>query len=619
MKPFVVNRYGRIVFPSNFFPALDFSVFETLDQFAAVIKRDFEEKAPTETDIVARVDARAYDGRYDLLRDLALNLFWVNRYAMTMYEKRPMRWRDVPRGRDDLFLPIFKAWDGDELTNAIELGYRGLPSTWDEGTENTISRVLLDVFRHKKGAGAELPAIKPTVAEILQNPRSLTYHLLAYDPDYPGYGHDDIIEYTHRVPELEALMRQAMVLHNQYRWDRAKTRVIEVGKLHDDDFVVVFYPRSDEVLQFVRRVKSGRRARPRRPVPLPTRAPVKAYPPIDVRQRFGVMPRLEALAVYKGELVCTNDDLIRNSAYCWSPMTAKEIEEKTGILERLYTDLDLDHIALLAAQRALEKSGRRPDEIGAVLFCSCTSTKMMPSLATWLSGQLGMFQTHASCDMVAACAGLPYGLAEAVRLLQEVERPVLVVCGEKFSDKIGTVRTSRMIFGDGAAALVVGPAPAGAPPDVEWFQTYASGPMSEVDSIIWPNPEFDNNITVYGPEVKALVKRYLGQMITELQVLPAPDGAPGSLLDAIDLVVPHQANKTMVIHYAKAAGVPAERLYFNIERVGNTSSASIPIALYDAVREGVIDRPMRIFAPGFGAGAVGGYVILRVDPAIVAQ
>ena len=65
--------------------------------------------------------------------------------------------------------------------------------------------------------------------------------------------------------------------------------------------------------------------------------------------------------------------------------------------------------------------------------------------------------------MVAACAGLPYGLAEAVRLLQEVERPVLVVCGEKFSDKIGTVRTSRMIFGDGAAALVVGPGPAGRP------------------------------------------------------------------------------------------------------------------------------------------------------------
>ncbi len=618
MKPFVVNRYGRIVFPSNFFPEFDFSVFETLEQFAAVIKRDFEEKAPTETDIVARVESRAYRGRYEVLRDLALNLFWVNRYAMTMYEKRPTRWKDVARHRDDLFLPVFKPWDGAELTAAIQAGYRALPPTWDEGTEDKLFRILLDVFRHKKGAGAELPALKPTVGEILANPGNLTYHLLAYDPDYPGYTWDDIIETSHRVPELEALTRQAMVLHNQYRWDREKTRLTEVGKLHDDDFVVVFRPRNDDVLQFIRRVRGGRRAWPRRPTPVESRPPVRPFPALDVRARFTVMPRLEAIAVYKGERPCTNDDLIRNAAYCWSPMTAEEIRDKTGIEQRLYTELDLDHMSLLAARRALEHSGRRPEEIGAVLFCSCTSVKMMPSLATWLSAQLGMLQTHASCDLVAACAGLPYGLAEAVRLLQEVERPVLVVCGEKFSDKIGTVRTSRMIFGDGAAALVIGPAPAGAPPDIEVLQTYASGPVSEVDSIIWPNPDFDNNITVYGPEVKALAKRYLTQMLDELRALPRPDGGPGSLLDAVELIVPHQANKTMVMAMARAAGVAPERLYFNIGRVGNTSSASIPIAIHDAVGEGVIDRPMRVFTPAFGAGAVGGYAVLRVDPAVVA-
>ena len=198
-------------------------------------------------------------------------------------------------------------------------------------------------------------------------------------------------------------------------------------------------------------------------------------------------------------------------------------------------------------------------------------------------------------------------------------RPVLLVCGEKFSDKIGTVRTSRMIFGDGAAALVIGPAPEGARPDVEYYQTYASGPMSEVDSIIWPNPEFDNNITVYGPEVKALVKRYLTQMIQELGSLPHPDGGEGTMLQAIDLVVPHQASKTMVVHYAKAAGIAPERLYFNIETVGNTSSASIPLAIYDAVADGVIDRPMRVVAPGFGAGAVAGYLVLRVNPDVVAR
>ncbi|MBI4588342.1 MAG: hypothetical protein HY725_05850 [Candidatus Rokubacteria bacterium] len=152
MKPFIVNRYGHLVFPFNFFPELDFAVFETLEQFAAVIRRDFEEKAPTETDIVARVESGGYGGRYELLRDLALNLFWVNRYAMTMYEKRPSRWRDVPRHRDDVFLPVFKAWEGAEPTAVIESGYPALPPTWDEGTEDKIFRILVDVFRHKKGA-----------------------------------------------------------------------------------------------------------------------------------------------------------------------------------------------------------------------------------------------------------------------------------------------------------------------------------------------------------------------------------------------------------------------------------------------------------------------------------
>jgi 3-oxoacyl-[acyl-carrier-protein] synthase III len=217
-----------------------------------------------------------------------------------------------------------------------------------------------------------------------------------------------------------------------------------------------------------------------------------------------------------------------------------------------------------------------------------------------------MLQTQGSYDVIAACAGFPYGLGEAVRRLQDVRRPVLVVCAEKFSDKIGSVRTSRMIFGDGAAALVVGPAEE---PDVEIVQTYASGPASEVNSIIWPNPEFDNSITVYGPEVKALVERYLHQMMGELRALGA--------LDGIDLVVPHQANKTMVTKIAADAGLAEERMYFNIAGVGNVSAASIPLALHDAVRDGAIDRPMRVFTPAFGAGAVGGYTVIRVDPAVM--
>jgi 3-oxoacyl-[acyl-carrier-protein] synthase III len=84
-----------------------------------------------------------------------------------------------------------------------------------------------------------------------------------------------------------------------------------------------------------------------------------------------------------------------------------------------------------------------------------------------------------------------------------------------------------------------------------------------------------------------------------LTQLPNPDGVSGSLIDAIDLVVPHQANKNMVLTLAEAAGIPGDRIFFNIERMGNTSSASILLAVHDAVREGRIDRPMRVFRTRF--------------------
>jgi len=618
VKPFVLNRHGRLVFPSSFLPELDFSVIETLEQLDAVIKRDFEAKAPTGSDILERAESGAYSTRYALLRDLALNLFWVNRYAMTMYEKRPTRWRDVPRRRTDVFLPILTPWaEGDRKTAAVEAAYERLPAKWDADAEDSLFAVLFDVFGHRRHHATELPAIKPTVAEIMADPRNLTFCLEAYDPDYPTYSFEEILDCTEEVPELEALRRFAMVLHNQYPWERAETRLREVGRIGDDEFVVVFAPRNREVLEFIRRVKAGR-GRPSPPASAAEpRRPVEPLGPVIVRDHFTVMPRLESLAVVRGEQVCTNDDVIRNSSYNWSPMTADEIRQKTGIEARLYTGHGLERLALAAGEDAIAGAARRPEEIGAVIFCSCTSTRLIPSIATWISGQLGILQTHASFDLVAACAGFPYGLAEATRLLQEVKRPVLVICAEKFSDKIGSVRTSRMIFGDGAAAVVIGPAGQSEPPDLEVVQSYASGPVSEVNSIIWPNEEFDNNITVYGPEVRALAQRYLAQMIDELRSLPDADDGPGTLLDGIELVVPHQANKTMVTKLAAEAGLAPQRLYFNIERVGNLSAASIPVAIYDAVREGVIDRPMRVFAPGFGAGAVGGYAVLRVDPTIV--
>jgi 3-oxoacyl-[acyl-carrier-protein] synthase III len=618
VQPFVVNRHQKIVFPSNFVPELDLSVMGSLEQLDSVIRRDFEVKAPTGSDIVQRIESGAYASRYELMRDLALNLFWTNRFALTLYEKRPTRWADVPRMRADVFLPILTPWeDGDRKVAAVRSAYESLPETFDREVEDRIFRILFDVFGHRKHHATDLPTIKPTVAEILSDPSNLTFRLPTYDADFPVFSFADIVDCSEEVPELEALSRWAMVLHNQYPWDRSQAALVEVGKLRDDDYVVVFHPRDREVRHFLRRLETGGVPASSSPARESTK-PVRPYPPVNVRAQFSVMPRIEAVAVVHGDVVCTNEDLIRNAAYNWSPMTAEEISDKTGIEQRRYTSRSLEEIALAAARAALEHAGRGPEEIGGVLVCTCTSTRMIPSIATWISGQLGMFQTHASCDIVAACAGMPYGLSDATRILQEVGRPVLVVCAEKFSDKIGNVRPSRMIFGDGAAAIVVGVAPPGEPPDIEYLQTYASGPVSQVNSIIWPNPAFDNNITVYGPDVKSLAGRYLVQMIDELKVLPDPDGVKGSLLESIDLIVPHQANKTMVSELAIGAGLSADSLYFNIEQVGNASSASIPLAIHDAVRDGVIKEPLRIFTPGFGAGAVAGYCVMRIDPAVVA-
>ena len=94
-KDFVVNRHGRLVFPSNAWPRLDFSVFDTVGQLNAAVSRDFEAKAPSASQIVSRLAEGAYPSRYEFLRDLGLHAFWVNRFAITMYDKRTLLAKDI--------------------------------------------------------------------------------------------------------------------------------------------------------------------------------------------------------------------------------------------------------------------------------------------------------------------------------------------------------------------------------------------------------------------------------------------------------------------------------------------------------------------------------------------
>ena len=346
-------------------PELDFTVIDSLDQLNSVIKRDFETKSPTGSDILERIETGAYSNQFELMRDMALNLFWANRFAITMYDKRPTRWRDVPRRRDDVFLPVLTPWEeGDKKIAAVREAFTRLQPAWDAPVEEQIFRILFDVFGNRKNHATELPAVKPTVEEVLADPTRLTFRLRSYDPDFPVFSVEDIINAHQEAPELEALHRWAMVLHNQYPWDRSHLELAEVGRLREDDYVVVFHPRDREVTRFLHRIRGGSvgksEASQRTARPIETKAPRTPYGSVNIRDRFTVLPRIESLAVARGEHVCTNDDIIRNTAYNWSPMSAAEIADKTGIEQRLYTSRSLEEIGLQAAQHSVTPDGSRP-------------------------------------------------------------------------------------------------------------------------------------------------------------------------------------------------------------------------------------------------------------------
>ena len=168
MKPFRLNQHGRLVFPSSIFVELDFSIITDLDHLEAIIRRDFEVKAPTGSEIAERAAAGAYSTRYDLLRDIGLNLFWANRFALAMYDKQPTRWRDVPKTSDDVFVPLLQPWEDREAKVAsVRKAYGQLPAKWNGPAEDGLFDMLFDVFSNKLYNAAELSPIKATIAEAL--------------------------------------------------------------------------------------------------------------------------------------------------------------------------------------------------------------------------------------------------------------------------------------------------------------------------------------------------------------------------------------------------------------------------------------------------------------------
>ena len=361
MKPFRLNKHGKLVLPCSIFIDIDFTIIKNLDHLQAIVRRDFEGKAPTGTEIAKRATAGSYATRYDLLRDISLNLFWANRFALTMYDKRPTRWRDVPRNREDIFVALLQPWtDGKAKAATVRDAYDKLDAKWSKTSEDDLFEMLFDVFSNKLYRAQELPPIKATIAEALATPNAMTTTIGKFNPDYLHYSDVEILDASEDQPELEALRRWAMVLHNQAPWDRSRAKLKTFDEMEDDDVVVLFYPKNRDVLDFINRVKSGSMPTLKSPKAAPSCAPVTPLLPLVLATDTPIRPKIEALAIRKGEVICNNDDVVRNSPPSWSPMSADEITEKTGIERRRYTAEPLENIALEAAQAAMKHAGRSP-------------------------------------------------------------------------------------------------------------------------------------------------------------------------------------------------------------------------------------------------------------------
>jgi 3-oxoacyl-[acyl-carrier-protein] synthase-3 len=297
---------------------------------------------------------------------------------------------------------------------------------------------------------------------------------------------------------------------------------------------------------------------------------------------------------YLPEKVLTNQELERlvNTSDAW-------ILSRTGIRERrIAADNETaSSMAVRASRGALEVSGLKPDSLDLVITATCTPEHIFPACASSVQHSLGANKA-AAFDVNAACSGFIYALATACQFIGSgAYNNILVVGSEVYSRILDWKdRNTCVLFGDGAGAVVVQAGDSS--PGMLSFALGNDG--SRANSIYAPGPCGLNSgpyyITMNGPEVFKFAVNVL--CLATRQVVKAA----GLDLSDIELIIPHQANTRILKSAAKALELPPEKVFINVDRYGNTSAASIPIALCEAVKQGRLKDGDYIVLVGFGGG-----------------
>ncbi len=294
------------------------------------------------------------------------------------------------------------------------------------------------------------------------------------------------------------------------------------------------------------------------------------------------------------------------------------IMERTGIVERHIARADETtcNMAAVAARQAMAKAGVGPGEIDAIILSTATADRLLPATAVDLQAELGA-KRAAAFDISAACSGWIYGMTVAEGLIMSgVAETTLVVSSEKMSAIVDwTDRSTCVLFGDGAGAAVLKRNETHAKKGILSAFVRSDGTLAELlwrpsggakvpfsDAVLNDRSSY---VRMAGREVFKHAVRSMSEACDR-----ALDGARLRGED-IDILIPHQANVRIIEATAKYANIPMDKVYVNVDRFGNTSSASIPIALNEAIELGRVKEGTTALFVAFGAGFTWGSLVVR--------
>ncbi len=307
----------------------------------------------------------------------------------------------------------------------------------------------------------------------------------------------------------------------------------------------------------------------------------------------------------------TNQDLAKRLAAQGIETSDEWITTRTGIRTRYFAEphVSTSELALQASQRALENAGIDAQEIDLIVVATSTPDYVFPSTACLLQKKLGIRNAGAAFDVQAVCSGFIYALTVADSLIRSgAHRTALVVGAETFSRLLDFKdRTTCVLFGDGAGAVVLS---ASDEPGVLASALHANGQYADLLCV----PGNVNNGAIAGEAFLHMD----GQAIFKLAVNVLEKVALEALQKAnlspneIDWLIPHQANIRIMEGTCRKLGLSAEKMVVTVDQHGNTSAASIPLALDAAMRDGRIKRGQHVVLEGVGGGLTWGASVIRI-------